>query len=280
MKKADLSKKHINKSRSKSIKTLTFCGLLMVISPLHAEQSQGADKVDASDPTRITTFMGIGPKITEYTDGTDISEVRVNATIGLGPKDMVIIQTGYGHHSGEDKSGFTNTQVRHFHLFSMDKVEQGYRGWGSSIELNVAGELTGMDGQTSLAVGASPAIALGNGWDIYPILHVLNSWDKNMEEYNGGGINISPLLVKSIPDAWNGAFVQFWPKYNSFLWGNLEGNGGGSIEVVVGGKFTDSLVWKFSYDATFDKDFKAYKHDEGFAAKADQSFYFRIESYF
>ena len=237
-------------------------------------------EIDASDPTRIVTFIGIGPKTTRYTDGSNIDELRVNATVGIGAKDMIIAEFGYGRNTGEDKRGWTNTQIRHFHLFRMDNtIPRGYRGWGSSIEVNLAGDLRGMDGQQSLAIGGSPAFALGNDWDIYPIVMVLNSWDRYFAYYNGGGINFSPLLTKKL-DWWEGAFVAFWLQYNRFFWGNLSGNGGGQLQMTLSGKFTPTLIWRLQGFTMFDKDFRGYDHINGFDPRPRNAAFLRLESYF
>jgi hypothetical protein len=258
-------------------------GILLIATTcnLYADaDNTGKQQIDASDPTQIVTFLGAGPKVTRYTDDANINEIRVSGTFGIGKKDMLIFETGYGHHTAEHESGLTNTQVRHFHLFKMDnEIKRGYRGWGSSIDLNLAGELKGMDGQNSLAIGASPAFALGGDWQLYPIVMLLNSWDKRFAHYNGGGVNFSPLLSKSF-DWWDGSFISIWPQYNRFYWGELSGNGGGQLQLIVGGKFTDTFIWKVIGYEMFDKDFRAFKHDEGFPAKADRALHFRVESYF
>jgi len=255
-----------------------------MVSSAAESENQGGDaktkQIDASDPTRIVTFLGVGPKITNFVDGSQINEVRVAATVGLGAKDMLTGEIGYGHHTGDKKSGMTNAQFRHFHLFKMDNsIEQGYRGWGSSVLLNLAGDLRGMDGQNSLGLGASPAFALGNDWQLYPIAMVLNSWDKEFSHYNGGGLNLSPMITKKI-DWWDGGFIAIWPKYNRFLWGGLSGAGGGEIQMTVSGKFTPSLIWRLQGFHMFDKDFRGFDHKNGFDSTAKNSLFFRVESYF
>ncbi len=257
--------------------------LLLALLPAGAgADSQKADtkQIDASDPTRIVTFLGIGPKTTDYTDNSRINEVRLAATVGLGAKDMVIAEVGYGYNTGDDESGLTNTQLRHFHLFEMDNdVQRGYRGWGSSIDVNLAGSLRGMDGQNMISVGASPAFALGNDWQLYPIAMVVNSWDKRFSNYNGGGINLSPLLTKKL-GWWDGAFISFWLQYNRFFWGNLEGNGGGQMQFTLSGKFTPTLIWRLQAFSMFDKDFRGYDRTDGFDPRPRNAFFFRVESYF
>jgi len=278
------SKKNLFKEGYKGIR-MQYSWLRLVLKMLPGSLAMAGNettappRIDASDPTRIVSFIGIGPKVTRFTDGSNISELRLSGTLSIGKKDMVTIEAGYGRHDGENENGIASTQLRHFHLFQMDQVERGYRGWGSSIDLNLAGSLKGMDGQNTLGLGASPAFALGGGWQLYPITMLLNSWDKKFSRYNGGGINLSPLLAKRL-EWWDGAFLIIWPQYNRFYWGALKGNGGGRLQLTLGGKFTETLIWKLTYDDMFDKYFRAYTSEDGFDEKADRAMFFRVESYF
>ena len=262
------------------IRALAAALVLMTTAAFAESQKEEPQQIDASDPTRIVTFIGAGPKTTRYTDGSRINEARVTATIGLGAKDMIIAGAGYGRNTADKENGLTNMQIRHFHLFEMDNtIKKGYRGWGSSIEINLAGSLRGMDGQNLVAVGASPAFALGNDWQLYPIVMMVNSWDKRFGQYNGGGVNLSPMLAKTL-DWWDGAFVTFWPQYNRFFWGNLDGEGGGQLQVTLGGRFTPTLIWRLQGFTMFNKYFQGYKNEIGFAPRPQYSAFFRLESYF
>ena len=175
--------------------------LLAVSNPLHAgdEKPQG-ENIDASDPTKIYTYLGAGPKYTDYTNGEHMTELRVSGNLGLSKQDMVFFNAGYGEHSGDkvpgSNSGLTNARARWFHLVEMDyAVSSGYRGWATQIDLQLAGQLKGTDGQNVLSFGALPAFGLNKQWSLYLPMNVVNSWDKKFGSYNGVGLNVSPLLV-------------------------------------------------------------------------------------
>ena len=256
--------------------------LILTSSVTSAEEQQHkTPQIDASDPTRIVTFIGAGPKYTQYVDDSNVRELQFSVTVGLGAKDMITVEGGYGYQSATKKYGMTTTDIRHFHLFKMDQVEKGYRGWGSSFQLNLAGTLPGTDGQNILGLGASPAYALGGGIDLYPIGMVMNSWDKDFGYYNGGGLNFSPLLSIKM-DYWDGAFVNIWPQYTRFFWGDLGklDAGGGQLRLVTGGKITPTLLWRALAFFPFDKNLRGYDHDGGFDPRGRQAYLFRIEQYF
>ncbi len=272
-------------SRPARVIALLFLVLLVPYlfagSALASGQGGEKQKIDASDPTRIVTFIGLGPKYTQYVDGSNVKELQFSLSMGLGVKDMISVEGGYGYQSATRQYGWTNIDIRHFHLFRMDKVDKGYRGWGSSFQLNIAGSLPGTDGQNLLGLGGSPAFALGNGMDIYPIVMVMNSWDKHFGHYNGGGLNFSPLLSIKM-DYWDGAFINIWPQYTRYFWGDLGklDAGGGQLRLVTGGKITPTLLWRLLAFYPFDKNLRGYSHNGGFDPRGRQAYLFRIEQYF
>ncbi len=266
-----------------SLLSLTFAAALILTSSITSAEEQKGEKpqIDASDPTRIVTFIGLGPKYTQYVDNSNVKELQFSLTVGLGLKDMIMVEGGYGNQSATKKYGMTTTDIRHFHLFKMDQVDKGYRGWGSAFQLNLAGTLPGTDGQNLLGLGATPAFALGGGIDLYPVAMVMNSWDKGFGTYNGGGLNFSPMLSIKM-DYWDGAFVNIWPQYTRFFWGNLGDldAGGGQLRLVTGGKFTPTLLWRALAFYPFDKNLRGYDYKGGFDPRGRQAYLFRIEQYF
>ena len=74
-----LQLKHMNK--------LTAANCLVFLGFASACLS-GEERIDATDPTKIYTFMGGGLKYNEYTNGEHMLEARVIGNIGLGDRAM------------------------------------------------------------------------------------------------------------------------------------------------------------------------------------------------
>lgn len=225
--------------------------LLVVARVLSAMPAVAEDakpqKIDASDPTRIYTYVGFGPKFTRYANGETMWEARISGNIGL-KKDMIFFNTGYGKHNGNSvpgaSTGLTNSRVRWFHLPKMDyTVTRGYRGWATQIDVQLAGYLKGTDGQSVLSFGALPAYGLGNGWNFYLPVNVVNVFDNRFESHKGSGLNVSPLFVYVPDNWWNGAYIQFWPGYTRFLSGGLNGTGASNLDITIGGKINERMTW-------------------------------------
>lgn len=249
------------------------------------DENPQSEKIDASDPTKIYTYLGAGPKYTDYTNGEHMTELRVAGNLGLSKKDMVFFNGGYGQHSGDkvpgSNSGLTNARARWFHLVEMDyAVTSGYRGWATQIDLQLAGQLKGTDGQNVLSFGALPAFGLNRQWSLYLPMNVVNSWDKKFGSYNGVGLNISPLLVYSPDNWWDGAYVQFWGGYTRFVSGNLSGEGAGHLDVTVAGKITPTLTWTLLAQKNVDVDLLSYQRGENTGLKNDWNAFLYFTTYF
>ena len=67
--------------------------------------AEQAEKVDASDPTKIYSYAGLGYKFTEYDNGDSLNEVRAIGNIGFSDSDMLLFEIGYGNYSGTVLSG-------------------------------------------------------------------------------------------------------------------------------------------------------------------------------
>ncbi|HRI93389.1 MAG TPA: hypothetical protein PLS93_17315 [Accumulibacter sp.] len=260
--------------------------LLAVSNPLHAgdEKPQG-ENIDASDPTKIYTYLGAGPKYTDYTNGEHMTELRVSGNLGLSKQDMVFFNAGYGEHSGDkvpgSNSGLTNARARWFHLVEMDyAVSSGYRGWATQIDLQLAGQLKGTDGQNVLSFGALPAFGLNKQWSLYLPMNVVNSWDKKFGSYNGVGLNVSPLLVYSPDNWWDGAYVQFWGGYTRFVSGNLSGEGAGHMDITIAGKITPTVTWTLLAQKNVDVDLQSYRRDANSGLKNDWNAFLFFTTYF
>lgn len=262
-----------------------FAGLLWLLFILSASAAYAEEQIDASDPTKIYTYAGGGIKYTDYTNNESMTELRLTGNLGLGSKDMVMFELGYGWHDGNNIKGsnndLTNGRVRWFHLFDMDNsVTRGYRGIATQIDLQIAGELKGTDGQNTLAFGALPAFALGDQWSFYLAINAVNTWDKGFDNYNGFGIGASPLLVYVPEKWWPGAFLQIWPNYTAFLTNELSGEGAGNIDLITGGTITPTLLWSVTFQKNVDKDLRTFRRGRDTGLKNDWNVFFNITSYF
>lgn len=263
-------------------KLIYFATVLILINlsePIVAEE-----QVDASDPTRIYTYAGGGPKYTDYSNGESMLELRVSGNLGLSKSDMILFEFGYGDHDGDKvpgtNQGLTNSRMRWFHLFDMDyAITNGYRGLAAQVDLQLAGQIKGTDGQNTLALGAVPAFGINEYWSFFLPTQLVNTWDKKFEKYNGGGLGLSPLFVYT-PKWWDGSYVQIWPNYTRFLWGDLNGEGSGNLDLTLGGNFTPTLVWFTTFQQNFDKDLKTYRRDRDAGLTNDWNLFFGVQKYF
>ena len=221
----------------------------LLITEIAAAQEERV--IDASDPTKIYTFAGGGLKYSDYTNGESMLDLRATGNIGISDVDSILFEGGYGWHDGNlvagSNEGMTNVRFRWFHLFDMDydKV-RGYRGMATQVDLQLAGQLKGTDGQNVLAAGIMPAYAFGEEWNLYLMLNGIGAWDKSFSKFNGFGLGIAPKIVFSTDRWWPGAQIQFTPNIKHFVSGNLQGEGDITVEVNVGGEFTPTVMWKAS----------------------------------
>ena len=197
---------------------------------------------------------------------------------------MLLFEGGYGHLQGndifDDESGWTDARLRWFHLFDMDYESIGYRGWGTQVDMQIAGQLSGTDGQNLLIVGAMPTWNFTPKLSLYLSLSVANTWDKKFENYNGAGAGFDAQLIYSNDAFWPGAQIRLIPVYNYFLVGELEGEGSGSIEVNVGGEFTPTLIWDATVQKNVDEDLKTFRRDRLGKIENDWNVFFNVTSYF
>jgi len=264
---------------------LAFAGVIMITAASNAfcaEASGARKKIDASDPTKIYTYVGVGPKYTRYANGEHMVEGRVSGNIGF-PKDMVFFNIGYGRHSGNSvpgsNSGVTNGRVRWFHLFEMDySITHGYRGWASQVDLQIAGDLKGTLPQNVLSLGGVAGYGLNKRWSLFLMGNVVNGIQKHFKHYNGMGVSFNPLLVCKLDDWWEGGYIQFWPGYVRFLSGRLKGTGSSNLDFTLGGKITPTVTWTWQNQINGDKSLRRRKASDGLAN--DWNTFFYVTTYF
>jgi hypothetical protein len=243
------------------------------------------ERIDASDPTKIYTFMGGGFKYNDYTNGEYMWEARAIGNIGLGEHDSLLFEAGYGWHKGDQApgkdSGLTNARVRWFHLYEMNyELETGYRGFGLQLDAQLAGGLKGTDGQNQILVGAMPVFALGGSWNLYLMLMVANTWDKGWEYWNGIGPSVTAQFIYDNESWWPGAQVRIIPSYTYFVSGELKDEGSGNVELNVGGEFTPTLMWDATLQKNFDLYLSSFSRGPGEELENDWNLFFNVTSYF
>jgi len=247
---------------------------------------QAADnEVDATDPTKIYSFFGGGPKYTDYTNGESMWEIRAIGNFALSPADSLLVEFGYGWHDGGlipgENSGLTDARVRYFHVGEIRyDLTSGYRGMGYQADLQFAGQLKGTDGQNVVLAGLMPIFALGGHWDLYLSLGLAATWDKNFEVHNGTGIGISPNFIYAPEGLWSGAQLQITPEYKYFVTSELKNEGSGNLDINVGGMFSDSIAWDITYQQNFDIDLNTFRRGEDTGATNDWNIFLNFTSFF
>ena len=241
--------------------------------------------IDASDPTKIYTFAGGGLKYNDYTNGESMLELRATGNLGISDVDSVLFEAGYGWHDGNlvagSNQGLTNVRFRWFHLFDMDyEMVSGYRGMATQVDLQLAGQMKGTDGQNVLAAGIMPAYAFSEEWNLYLMLNGIGAWDKSFSSFNGLGVGITPKLVFSTERWWRGAQIQITPNVKRFVSGNLEGESDITLEVNVGGQFTPTLMWDFVAEKNYKIDLTSLNRGVGTGLKNDWNLFFNVTTYF
>jgi len=198
---------------------------------------------------------------------------------------MILFEGGYGKHRGNQaegpSTGLTRLRLRWFHLFDMDYgLDRGYRGWGTSFDLQLAGNLKGQDGQNVVLFGGMPVWALGGDWNLYLQLNVANSWDKTFDKWNGIGPGFNAQFIYSPASWWEGAQVRIIPGYILWAAGELEGDGSGEMEINVGGNFTPMITWDVTAQKNFDKDLKSLRRVPSSNLENDWNVFLNMSVYF
>ncbi|MEH6569178.1 MAG: hypothetical protein V7709_08890 [Halioglobus sp.] len=246
--------------------------------------TEDTQQFDASDPTKIYSFLGGGPKYVDYTNDEHMVEFRLIGNLALGPNDMLLIETGYGKHSGNSVPGpdsdWTNTRLRWFHLFDMQyDLTSGYRGMGLQLDVQLAGQLKGTDGQNVINAGVMPVWALSEKWNLYLSLNLVNSWDKRFEQHNGVGAGFDAQIIYN-PDWWPGSQLRILPAYSYFVDGDLEDEGSGNLDINIGGEFNSSTMWDLTAQKNFDKDLTSYRRGRDTGLENDWNVFFNVTRYF
>lgn len=243
-----------------------FASFLVASLTLALSANALADDIDASDPTKIQTYAGPGIKFTSFADDAELLEFRATGNIGLGAKDMIMFELGYGDFdgpaiSGQTTNGLTNARARWFHLFNMDgSVVSGYRGWATQIDLQLEGDVTRTRGSNTVAIGALPAFGINEDWAFYLPVNYVSTWNSDFNDHTGHGISIAPMAAYAPADGpWPGFFIQIWPSYTRYFAGDLEDSGGANVDITLGWAPADRWVVTGVFQKNFDKDFQGFR---------------------
>lgn len=246
---------------------LTFFTAALVLMHMPA---YGGEAIDASDPTKIYSYAGLGYKYTAYTNHDHLQEIRTNGQLGLSESDMLTFEIGYGKYQGtvlpgEHGTGLTNARARWFHLASMDSsVTHGYRGWATQVDLQLEGSVKGTKGTNTLALGVLPAFAINPEWSLYLPLNYVSTWNHAFKKHQGHGISFAPMAAYAPADGpWPGFFLQIWPSYTRYIAGNLKGKGGANIDLTLGWTPADRMVVTATLQHNFDKNLSLYIPNPG-----------------
>ncbi|MDH4020984.1 MAG: hypothetical protein OEU84_15435 [Xanthomonadales bacterium] len=243
------------------------------------------ERIDASDPTKIYTFLGGGLKYNDYSNGEYMWEARAIGNIGMGEHDMLLFEAGYGWHEGEQApgkdTGLTNARLRWFHLYEMNyELDRGYRGFGLQVDAQLAGQIKGTDGQNQVLVGAMPVFAMGGNWNLYLMLMVANTWDKGWDHWNGIGPSVTAQFIYDNESWWPGAQLRIVPTYTYFVAGELEDEGSGNVELNLGGEFTPTVMWDVTLQKNFDVYLQSFRRGPKEELENDWNVFFNVTSYF
>ena len=256
---------------------------LLALAPALA--SADDHSIDASDPTRIYTYLGGGAKYTEYTNFESMVELRAIGNIGISDSDMLLFEIGYGWHDGDlvpgSNADWTDARLRFFHLLEMDyELTRGYRGMGLQLDLQLAGNLKGTDGQNVIAAGILPTFALNEEWSLYLFVNGVGSWDKRFSKFNGLGASVGPRLTFSTERWWPGAQINILPEYKYFFTGELADSGAGMLEINVGGEITPTIMWDVTGTRYFDVYLKSFRRGVDTGLEGDWNVFLNVTSYF
>ncbi len=261
----------------KQIVLILFLGSLIFTS----EALSLENSIDSSEPTRVYTGVGISAVSSEYDNGESLRELRGSINWAMTPDDMLQIESGYGQHdsnvTGGDDSGLTRTSLRYRQRLPFDEsVQTGFLGMAFQAELQLSGEIRGTDGQTLFSGGTTPAIRISKSFDIYPIVNLVNSFDKNFKHYNGSGFDFAPRLTYTPSYLWPGAVVQIQPGYSKYLVGQLAFGNSSRVRIASSGTLFSVLQWTLSAERYNGLDLTTWRGKNSTGLKHDWSATFQL----
>lgn len=237
--------------------------------------------IDTADPTRIYTGVGVSAGSSTYENGESRKELRGSFSWAITTADMLQIESGYGRHEsntpGGDTSGLTRTRLYYRQRLPFDdSLQDGFRGMAFQAGLILSGDLKGTDGQTILSLGTVPAIRISDSVDFYPVVDVINSFDKNFRNYNGAGFDFAPILSYSPDYLWPGATLQIEPSFTQYVIGQFAFGNSRNLKIACGGTLFTTLNWTLSAEGHDGRDLLTYRGDNSAGLKHDWSTAFEL----
>ncbi len=259
--------------------------LLLASMFISAEGFARDGAIDTADPTRIYTGIGFSTGTSEYENGESRQELRGNISWAISDEDMLQIESGYGRHEsdtvGGDETGLTRTRIHYRQRLPFDdSLQHGFRGMAFQMELQLSGELAGTDGQTILSGGGTPAIRAGKSLDIYLAVDLINSFDKNFQNYNGSGFEVAPLFSYNPDYLWPEAAFQIEPSYTQYVVGQLAFGNSRNLKIACRGTLFTTLNWSLSAEKHAGRDLLTYRGDNSTDLKHDWSAAFQLLAVF
>ena len=259
-----------------------FILLLLLASQLYSSNGLASENaIDTADPTRIYNAVGISAGTSDYENGESRRELRGSVSWAITADDMLQIESGYGRHdsniAGGDVTGLTRTRIYYRQRLPFDdSLQQGFRGMAFQMGLILSGELNGTDGQTILSGGASPAIQISESFDFYPVVDVINCFDKNFKNYNGMGFDFAPLFTYTPDYLWPGANLQIEPSYTQYVIGQLAFGNSRNLKIACGGTLFTTLNWTLTAEKHAGRDLLTYRGANSADLKHDWSASFQL----
>jgi hypothetical protein len=216
-------------------------------APLPESEAPRGDEPDPSDPTNIDARVGLGYKFTELNGGVSMNEVRAKAAVDIGDEGTLVADVGVGaldSYAPDDDLGLTDGRFRYFHLWEMDRtVVKGYRGWGTSLEIQTQGTVPGTDGSNVVALGALAAFGSGRKLSLFPNLILSSIWSNDLEDHLGAALRGDLIFTYKPGRFWHGAYFKARPSLSYGMTNVVRERTSFDMEASLGGAFTEEKLW-------------------------------------
>lgn len=87
-------------------------------------------------------------------------------------------------------------------------------------------------------------------------------------------------FIYSPDNWWQGAQIQIVTSYNYFLTGTLENDGGGNVDINIGGNISSRNTWDVTYQKNVDVDLNSFRRDVDSGLENDWNIFVNATGYF